>query len=210
MPKAHKNISGLYAICDPAFSKGRDILEVASEVIRGGARVIQLRDKARTIRELYPVALELARLANENSALFVVNDSVELAMAVGADGVHLGQGDFPLKAARKAVGDEMLIGISTHCLEEAIAAQEEGADYIGYGPMYKTSTKDAGVPKGVEGLRAIRERIIIPIVAIGGINANNAAEVITAGADAVAVISAVSEADDIYMAAAGIAGYFKA
>jgi len=210
MPKAHKNISGLYVICDPVFSKGRDILEVASEVMRGGARVIQLRDKTHSVRELYPVATELARLASEKGVLFVVNDSVELAMAVGADGVHLGQDDFPLKAARKAAGDEMLIGISTHCIEEAFAAQEEGADYIGFGPIFKTPTKDAGVPKGVEGLKSIRERIKIPIVAIGGINAVNAAEIIAAGADAVAVISAVTEADDIYMAAAGIAGHFKA
>lgn len=210
MPKAHNKISGLYVICDPAYSKGRDILVVAAEALRGGARVIQLRDKSRSLRELYPVALELARLASEIGALFIVNDSVELAMAVGADGVHLGQDDLPLKAARKAAGNDFLIGISTHSLEDALAAQDEGADYIGFGPMFKTSTKDAGVPKGVEGLKAIRDRIKIPVVAIGGINADNTAEVIAAGADAVAVISAVSEADDIYMAAAGIAGHFKA
>jgi len=210
MPKAHKNISGLYAICDPDFSKGRDILKVASEAIRGGARIIQLRDKSHSLRELYPVALELARLASEKGVLFIVNDSVELAMASGADGVHLGQDDLPVKAARKAAGPGMTIGISTHSIEEALAAQEEGADYIGYGPMFKTSTKDAGVPKGLEGLLAIRKNIRIPVVAIGGVNANNAAGIIAAGADAVAVISAVSEADDIYMAAAGIAGHFKA
>lgn len=210
MPKAHNNISGLYVICDPAFSKCGDILVVASEAIRGGARVIQLRDKTHSVRELYPVASAFARLAHDNGALFVVNDSVELAMAVGADGVHLGQDDLPVKAARKAAGAGMIIGISTHSLEEALAAQEEGAGYIGYGPIFKTSTKDAGVPKGIEGLKAIRDRVKIPIVAIGGINADNAADVIAAGADAVAVISAVSEADDIYMAAAGIAGYFKA
>ncbi len=152
MPKAHNKISGLYVICDPDFSKGRDVLEVASEAIRGGARVIQLRDKSHSLRELYPVALELARLASEKGVLFIVNDSVELAMAAGADGVHLGQDDLPLKAARKAAGDGMLIGISTHSLEDALAAQEEGADYIGFGPMFKTSTKDAGDPKGIEGL----------------------------------------------------------
>lgn len=210
MPKAHNNISGLYVICDPAFSKGRDILAVASEAIRGGAMVIQLRDKAHSVRELYPVAMKLAKLASEKGALFIVNDSVELAMAAGADGVHLGQDDMPVKAARKAAGEGMIIGISTHNLDEALAAQEEGADYIGYGPMFKTSTKDAGAPKGIEGLRALREGIKIPIVAIGGIDADNAAEVIAAGADAVAVISAVSEADDVYLAAAGIAGLFKA
>jgi thiamine-phosphate diphosphorylase len=210
MPRAHNNISGLYVICDPAFSKGRDILVVASEAIRGGARAIQLRDKGRTLRELYTVALELAGLASEKGALFIVNDSVELAMAAGADGVHLGQDDMPVKAARKAAGAGMIIGISTHSLEEALAAQEEGADYIGYGPMFKTSTKDVGTPKGIEGLKAIRGRVKIPIVAIGGVNADNAAEIVAAGADAVAVISAVAEADDIYMAAAGIAEHFKA
>ena len=114
MPKAHKNINGFYVICDPDFSKGRDLLEVASEAIRGGARVIQLRDKTRSVRELYPVVSALARLAHDNGALFVMNDSVELAMAAGADGVHLGQDDLPLKAARKATGDDMFESYD-HC-----------------------------------------------------------------------------------------------
>lgn len=201
-------LSGLYLISDTGISRGQGHAEIARAGIRGGARVIQLRDKALPARELYQVALKLRELTREAGVLFIVNDVVELAMAVGADGVHLGQDDFPVKDARRLLRADSIIGVSTHSMEEAVMAEADGADYIGFGPIFATSTKDAGEPKGLEGLMSIRDRIGIPIAAIGGINAANAKGVIEAGADAVAVISAVSGAEDVEKAAREISRLF--
>ena len=201
-------LGGLYVISDTGFSIGRGHEEVVLAAIRGGAGVVQLREKALSLKDIYPVALRLRDITRDAGVVFIVNDSVELAMAVEADGVYLGQGDMPVGIARKLLGEGRLIGISTHSLEEALTAEADGADYIGFGPIYKTSTKDSGTPKGPEGLRAIREKINIPIVAIGGIDAENASAVIQAGADAVAVISAVTAVEDITAAAKNIAGQF--
>jgi len=208
MPVKKRTINGLYLISDTAFSGGRSHGEVVLQGLRGGARVIQLRDKDLTVRELYPVALIMRELARKAGAVFIINDLVELAMAVDADGVHLGQDDMPVSVARRLLGEDRIIGISTHSLDDALAAESAGADYIGFGPMFPTGTKDSGIPKGPEGLRALREKIKVPIAAIGGINAGNARSVIEAGADALAVISAVTMADDIEKAAREIAVLF--
>jgi thiamine-phosphate pyrophosphorylase len=208
MPAPVNNIVGLYLISDTAFSKGRSHEEVVRAGVAGGARVIQVREKSMSLRELFPIAVKVRELTREAGVLFIVNDSVELAMAVGADGVHLGQGDMPVHAARGLLGEGKLIGVSTHNLEEALKAEEDGADYIGFGPIFKTGTKDAGEVKGPEGLMLIRDKVGIPVVAIGGINAGNAGRAVDAGADAVAVISAVVGADDIVEAAREIAGIF--
>ncbi len=202
-------VSGLYLIVDDTPGPGgRGWEDVTRAGIAGGARVIQLRGKSLTVRELYPVVLRLREITREAGVLFIVNDSVELAMASHADGVHLGQDDMPLAVARRLIGPEKIIGVSTHGVEQAALAEAHGADYIGFGPIYETTTKDAGEPKGPDGLRLVREKVRIPIVAIGGITAGNTREVITAGADAVAVISAVSGADDMVAAARAIAGMF--
>ena len=201
-----KNIHGLYIISDTTLSRGRTHAEVAIAAIRGGARIIQLREKALSFEEACPIAREVRRIAADAGVTFIVNDSAELALAVDADGVHIGQGDMPLAEARRLLGDGRIIGVSTHGIEEALKAEDEGADYIGFGPMFKTATKDSAEPKGCEGLMLIRDKVGIPIVAIGGINAANAARVMDSGADAVAVISAVVGADDIEEAAREIAG----
>jgi thiamine-phosphate pyrophosphorylase len=206
---AHKIISGVYVISDTTLSQGRSHEDIVSAALAGGASVIQMREKSLSFREAYPVALKLREMAAGAGAVFIVNDSVELALAVGADGVHLGQDDMPLEVARRLLGNDRVIGISAHSLGEALAAQEGGADYIGFGPIYATSTKDAGESKGPGGLKGVRDKISIPIVAIGGINAANAPEVIEAGADAVAVISAVTMADDIREAVATLSGVFN-
>jgi thiamine-phosphate pyrophosphorylase len=197
LPRKGNSIRGAYVISDTCFSRGRGHEEVVAAALKGGARVIQLREKRLSFREAYPVALRLRDMTKREGAVFIVNDSVELALAVDADGVHLGQEDMPQGVARRLLGKDRIIGISTHSLGEALAAQEGGADYIGFGPMYATSTKDAGKAKGPEALRSLRASIKIPIVAIGGINEGNAGELISAGADALAVISAVTMADDI-------------
>jgi len=137
----------------------------------------------------------LRELTDKFGASLIVNDYTDIALAVNSDGVHLGQSDLPLKEARKIFGKKKIIGISTHSIDEATAAEAGGADYIGFGPVFHTATKDAGKPKGIAALREIKKIIKIPLIAIGGINAENLVSVIDSGADAVAVSSAIIQGD---------------
>jgi thiamine-phosphate pyrophosphorylase len=139
-----------------------------------------------------------------SNAAFIVNDHPDIAMAVDADGVHLGQDDLPIEEARKLMGGRRIIGISTHSVEQASAAQSAGADYVGFGPVFTTKTKDAGPRQGIEGLRQVRKAVTLPVIAIGGINVGNLDEVLRAGADGVAVISAILTAPDMHEAARGM------
>ena len=164
----------------------------------------QYRNKNGTRREIYETALRLARALRTSGALFILNDHADIAAAVGADGVHLGQDDLPIAAARRVLGPEALVGISTHSLEQARAAQEAGADYIGFGPVYQTSTKDAGSVQGIEGLSAVAAAVSIPVIAIGGITRDTIGDVMRAGARGAAVIGAVCSAPDIASAAADL------
>lgn len=191
----------LCVITDRKVSGGLSHPEIAELALRGGASIIQLRDKEASPRELLSEAFALAQLCRQYGATFIVNDRLDLALASGADGVHLGQDDLPAKAARRLLQGKLL-GISTHSLEQAVKAEEDGADYIGVGPIFPTATKETGYrPLGLEGLRRIREAVKVPILAIGGISFENAPSVIAAGADGVAVISAVVGAQDIAQAA---------
>ncbi len=164
-------------------------------------RHVQYRNKSGSRRDIYETALRLVPLAHKSEALFIVNDHTDIAVAVQADGVHLGQDDLPLEYARKLLGPEKLIGISTHSLKQAKDAQAAGADYIGFGPIFATTTKDAGQTQGIGTIAAIKQAVSIPVIAIGGITHANVQEVIRSGADGVAVISAVLSADDIKSAA---------
>lgn len=150
---------------------------------------------------VYERARALAQQCLKAGAIFIVNDHADIAAAIRADGVHLGQDDLPIAAARRVVGRTALIGISTHSLAQAEAAQAAGADYIGFGPVFPTGTKDAGTPRGLDDLRAVTSRMAIPVIAIGGITEANAGAVIAAGARGIAVISAVLAADDVRQAA---------
>lgn len=165
------------------------------KAIASGIRTIQLREKHMSKKELYSEALSMRFITLKYKTTFIVNDQIDIALAVDADGVHLGQEDMPVEEARKIMGKKKIIGVSTHSLKQAIKAQEGGADYIGFGPMFKTSTKDAGFPKGLKSLREIRRHIIIPIVAIGGITSGNVLSVLDAGANGVAVMSALLKGD---------------
>lgn len=169
--------------------------ESVTVVLSSGVRCIQYREKDKSRRDIYREALILRKLTNEFRAVFVINDYADIALAVNADGVHLGQSDLPLKEARKILGTEKMIGVSTHSIDEAIEAEAGGADYIGFGPIFHTATKDAGKPKGVAALREIKKLIKIPVVAIGGINIGNLRSVIDSGADAVAVSSGIIQGD---------------
>jgi thiamine-phosphate diphosphorylase len=165
--------------------------EMTLMVIQSQILWIQYRDKERTRRELYENALSLRRITLDSHAVFIVNDHADIARAVDADGVHLGQEDLPLREARKIMGKNRIIGISTHSIEEAISAEKNGADYIGFGPVFHTTTKDAGTPKGIAMLHEIKQRIALPLVAIGGITLTNLPDVLDAGADAVAIASSL-------------------
>ena len=190
-----KHIPGLYAIIDTQALKGRSHLEVASQIIRGGAKTIQLRDKLLSKKELLPIAQQLKNLCAEHNVLFIVNDYLDIALAADADGLHLGQNDLPTKVARKLLPIDKILGCSTTTVEQAITAESDGADYIAVGSIYPTTSKETAKVIGLEGLRQIRQAVTLPLVAIGGITKDNAAEVIAAGASSVAVISAILQAE---------------
>jgi len=198
---------------DCGYSMERTV-EIVREALQGGVGTLQLRDKGSKLSAQERLALgrQLQALCQETGALFFVNDDVELAVRLQADGVHVGQDDMQLAEVRKAVGPEMYIGVSAGTIEEALAAHAGGADCIGVGAMFATSSKaDAGEPIGPAGLRAIREAVgrELPIVGIGGITQENAAEVIAAGADGVAVISAITRAASPRQAAAALEGMVR-
>jgi thiamine-phosphate pyrophosphorylase len=184
-------------------SADRTHLDVAEAALKGGATVIQYRDKTASSRTMLTHAIALRELTKKYDALFIVNDRIDVAMAAGADGVHLGQDDIDFASAKQILGNNYIIGISATNFDEAIVAAKSGADYVGAGPIFPTSSKDdAAKPIGIEGLRKIRESLSIPIVAIGGITIDNSGDVVRAGADALAVISAVASADNMTAAAA--------
>jgi thiamine-phosphate pyrophosphorylase len=184
-------IKGLYAIIDTDSLKGRRHSDITKEVLEGGARIIQLRDKNTAKKDLLSIAVELKKLCNEYSALFIVNDYIDIAIASDADGVHIGQDDIPVSAARKLMPIDKIIGCSVSTAEEAVSAQEEGADYIGAAAIYPTGTKTDVNVIGLEGLRSIKEKTTVPVVGLGGINYDNISEVICCGADSIALISAI-------------------
>jgi len=205
-----QSLSGLYAIIDSQALGSRRHLEVAEQLIRGGARAIQLRDKLSSKGELLPIAEQLKKLCAEQGVLFIVNDYLDIALAAGADGLHLGQGDLPIAVTRGLLPIDMILGGSVNTVEQAKAAEADGADYIAVGSMYPTSSKEKPKIVGPERLRQVRRAVSLPLVAIGGINKDNAAEVSAAGADAVAVISALLGAKDVAEAARKIIAGFEA
>jgi thiamine-phosphate pyrophosphorylase len=195
------NLCGLCLILDQD-TLCIDPVAAAALAQGGGVTFFQYRSKNGTRRKLYETALRLARSLRTSGALFILNDHADIAAAVGADGVHLGQDDLPIAAARLILGPAALIGLSTHSLEQAEAAQAAGADYIGFGPIYRTITKDAGEVRGLEKLSVIAAAVSIPVIAIGGITRDTIDEVVRTGARGAAVISAVCAERDITAAAA--------
>lgn len=191
----------LYVVTDAGLSRGRSHRAVIEAAIIGGATIVQYREKHASTRQMIEEALELRDLTRRAGVPLTVNDRVDVALAVDADGVHVGQDDMPVALARRLIGNKLL-GVSVHSLSEALQAVRDGADYLGVGPIFATTTKpDAGPPIGLDGLRAIRQHVSIPIVAIGGINQANAADLVRAGVDGIAVVSAVVAADDVTAAA---------
>jgi len=199
--RQEKRIAGLYVIIDSETLGGRDERKICRQAIRGGAKIIQLRDKHRGMGEILAAAKRLKQVCTQSDVLFIVNDYPDIALASGADGLHLGPGDLPVSAARQLLPIDKILGCSTTTLKEALQAEADGADYIAVGSIYPTSSKAGAIVVGLETLRQIREAISRPIVAIGGIDETNAATAIEAGADSLAVISAVLGAADVEEAA---------
>lgn len=188
----------LYVITDRNLSLGRSHMEVVTKALEGGASVIQLREKGVSDKEFYLEGLKIKSLVSSYGRLFLVNDRVDIALALDADGVHLGQEDLPLPVARGILGQGKIMGMSVRSVEEAKRAAQEGADYLAVSGVFPTETKrDMREALGLEGVSRIREAVDLPLVGIGGIKSHNAGEVIRAGADGIAVVTAVTMAPDI-------------
>jgi thiamine-phosphate pyrophosphorylase len=182
-------MKGYYFITDRNLSRSGNVSDVKNAV-KSGVKIVQYRDKDATTGQMLEEAVKLRKICKD--IVFLINDRVDIALAAGADGVHLGQSDMPYAAARKLLGKNKIIGITVNNLRQALSAQKSGADYIGISPVFKTGTKpDAKNPVGVKLIKSIRKRVKIPIVAIGGIKLSNAKEVICAGSDCICAISAV-------------------
>jgi thiamine-phosphate pyrophosphorylase len=186
----------LYVILDRGPAGDRNLAPLLEAVLEGGCRVVQLREKTMPLGDLYPVARALRKRCREAGCLFIVNDRVDLALAVEADGVHVGQDDLPAREARRLLSPGMILGVSTHDENQARRARDDGADYVAVGSMFPTGSKAGFRLVGPDLVRRVRPEIRVPLVAIGGVTTDNVAEVIRAGADAVAVISAVCAAPD--------------
>ena len=187
----------LYAILDPDQTKGRPADLVLRQLLEGGAQILQLRVKSLLPRDFLGLARRVRDQTRAAGCQLIVNDRIDIALACDADGVHLGQEDLPLAAGKKLL-DNKIIGISTHDIAQAREAERNGADYIGFGPMFGTTTKDTGLSaRGIDMLKQIRATVKIPIVAIGGINEQNVEQVWQAGADSAAIISDILGAEDI-------------
>jgi thiamine-phosphate pyrophosphorylase len=193
----------LYLVLDPRLCRGRRPEEVARLAVRGGVSAVQLRDKECTTRDYVEQARRLHDLLAPLGVPLIVNDRVDVALAAGAEGVHVGQSDMPTDVVRRLMGQDALLGLSAGTEQEALAAEGTAVDYLGVGPIHPTSTKADTPPEwGLAGLRRLRPRTRQVIVAIGGVNASNAAELIRAGADGIAVVSAICSAEDPERAAA--------
>lgn len=196
-----KNFSDvrLYVITSSNLAK-KPMLETLHEVIQGGADTVQLREKTMSDREFLSLAREFKKITSQSKTLFIINDRIEIAKEVDADGLHIGQTDINACTARKVIGYNKILGVSTHTITQARAAQQAGADYISVGPIFYTATKDYEPPVGLDYLKQVRREITIPFVAIGAINLGNLNEVLKAGKPCVAICSAIISSDNIIQA----------
>jgi thiamine-phosphate pyrophosphorylase len=192
-----RRLRGLYVIIDTEALGGRDHTEAVTKVIKAGAGIVQLRDKVSKKKELVEIGQRISDLCRDNGVLFIINDYLDLALAVDADGLHVGLEDLPPGIVRRLLNQDMILGCSIRTVEAAREAIILGANYLGVGGMFPTTSKKDNEVIGTAGLRAIRNAVDVPLVAIGGISAGNITEVIEAGADAIAVISAVLDTNDI-------------
>ena len=201
----------LYLVTDRGLSLGRSTVDIVRAAVAGGVTCVQLREKECSTRQFVAEARAVRELLNGTNVPLIINDRIDVALAVGASGVHLGQTDMHIADARRVVGSSMLIGISAECVEDAVRAQAEGADYIGISPVFSTPTKTDTAPAlGLHGIALIRAAVSLPLVGIGGVKPGNAADVLRAGCDGVAVVSAIVSAPDPQQAAAELKAIIRA
>ena len=193
--------AGLYLVTSQSLSAGRSTEQIVAAALRGGVRLIQLREKDLNTRDLVALAREVRALTAQAGALLMIDDRIDVALAVGADGVHLGQSDLPLADGRR-LGPDLIIGASSHSADQAVLAQDEGASYVNIGPLFPTSTKEwRGEFLGIEGLKRISAAVTIPFTVMGGIKFGHVADLVEAGARTLAVVTAVTQAPDPAQAA---------
>ena len=196
-----KNIDwDLYLITEEGLSVGRKSIDVVKEAAAAGVDVIQLREKNLSLREKFQLGKQIKKLCSRHNITFIVNDRIDLAQALDADGVHLGQSDLPLRSARRILGPDKIIGLSAWSSQEITAAETDGADYLGVGAIFETGSKQLNSAKngiGLKRLAEIRKKTELPLIAIGGLNKENASEVIKSGADCISVITALTRAESI-------------
>lgn len=201
----------LYLVSDRTLLEGRDLLEEIMKAVKGGVSVVQLREKDAGSREFYKLALALKEKLDGTRVPLIINDRLDIALAVDADGLHIGQDDLPFPVARRLLGTDKLLGLSVSSRAEAEEGARLGADYLGVGPVFATPTKrDAAMPTGISLLAELKKHIAVPLVAIGGINLDNIAAIRNAGADGAAVVSALMGSDDIEAAARRIVAKWQA
>ncbi|MBP0725676.1 thiamine phosphate synthase [Bacillus sp. RG28] len=191
----------LYLVTDRNVLGNRDLIQSVEEAIQGGATVVQLREKNCSSLDFYNLAIKLKKVTSKYGVPLIINDRLDIALAVKADGLHIGQEDLPLTVVKTIVGDDMIIGVSANTLEEALLAEKQGADYVGIGAVYPTDTKLDADYLTLDDLRSIRKAISIPIVGIGGINEKNAVEVMGTNIEGVAIVSAILGKQDVKQAA---------
>ena len=201
----------LYLVTDRSLSRGRPTAEIVRQAVQGGVTCVQLREKSCGTREFLEEARAVKAALAGTGVPLIINDRLDVALAAGADGVHLGQRDMPLAEARRLAPAGWIVGVSAESVEDAIRAEQGGADYIGASPVFATPTKtDHAPPLGLDGLRSIRAAVKLPLVAIGGLHARNARDVVRAGADGLAVVSAIVAAADPRAAAVELRREIKA
>ena len=197
MKKSKLKDFGLYFITDSRLTK-KTVIEDVKSAVKGGVKIVQYREKEASTKKMIEEAAKIMEICRKNNVIFIINDRVDVALAVDADGVHLGQNDMPYLDARKILGREKIIGLSAESFEKALLNEKIGADYTGIGPIFSTSTKkDLPSPIGIEPIKQLKNKINIPFVAIGGINEMNIDEVLNAGAGNVAIISGIIGSEDV-------------
>jgi len=203
-------ISGLYLVTDSNLCQGRALEAIVEQAVKGGVCIVQLREKYLSTRLFIDLAIKIKNILNHYNVPLIINDRADVALAVGADGLHIGQDDMPYDIARKLLGKKAIIGLSVENWDDVEKAQNMDIDYIGVSPIFETPTKtDTKGSWGLDGLKKIRAFSKHPLVAIGGINKSNANDIILAGADSIAVVSAICSHDDPYLAAVELSGKFR-
>lgn len=199
----------LYLVTDRDILGDRDLEVAVEQAILGGVTVVQLREKDASSKEFYDIAMSLKKVTNKYNVPLIINDRLDIALAVDADGLHVGQEDLPCSVLRKILGPDKILGISANTIEDALEAQKDGADYLGVGAVYPTDSKKVDGAIGVDKLKEIKEAVNIPVVAIGGINEENASEITPSGVEGICVISAIFGKEDIKKASEQLIAKFK-